>query len=442
MPWSKQGGGQGDGGGPAGGGDGGDASRGAPPPQPAAGGPAGSPWGAPGGSSGNPWGRPGAPGADGPGPRPAGSDAGGGKPPPTSPGHGGDAWRRLGDRLGAVLGGGGSGDGSGGGKPPGGGTGGAGFGGPNTGRYVALGVAALLLVWGASGVYRVGPDEQGVVLRFGRWQRTEAPGLHVHLPSPIESVLLPKVTRVNRIEIGYRSGSGRADRDVADESTMLTGDENIVDIDFAVFWVIKDAGKFLFEIREPEETVKKAAESAMREIIGRTEIQPALTDARQQIETSTLQLLQTMLDQYDAGIEVTQVQLQRVEPPAAVVEAFNDVQRARQDRERLRNEAESYRNDVLPRARGDAQRLLQEAEAYRAKTVDGAQGDAQRFISVLDAYSQAPDAASRRLYIESMEETLRGVRKIIIDPKAGAQGVQSYLPLSEVLPKPPAQAGK
>lgn len=377
----------------------------------------------------NPW---------GPTPPPSG-----GGPRPQSPPGGDEPWRWLSDRLkgpGGAGKNGGGGSGSGGSGPGGSGWGRGGGGEPwPVPRILGVGLLAALALWVGSGVYYVGADEQGVVLRFGRWVRTQAPGLHFHLPTPIEQVLLPKVTRINRIEIGYRStGDRRADRDVADESRMLTGDENLVDINFTVFWAIKDAGKYLFEIRDPEDTVKKAAESAMREIIGRTQIQPALTDARQQIEAGTRQLLQSMLDQYDAGIEVAQVQLQRVEPPAAVVEAFNDVQRARQDRERLRNEAESYRNDVLPRARGDAQRLLEEAEAYRARTVDGAQGDAQRFLSVLDAYNQAPDAAARRLYLDSMEETLRGVRKVVVDPKV--PGMQSYLPLGELLRRPETAA--
>ncbi|TWB68003.1 protease FtsH subunit HflK [Nitrospirillum amazonense] len=356
-----------------------------------------------------------------------------------------DAVRQSGERLRVLLGGGGGRNGAGGpggnGRPRGGAPSGSPFtlNGWSTGRVIGVGVAAVAALWLATGVYRVAADEQGVVLRFGKPVRVEQPGLRYHLPAPIEQVLLPQVTRVNRIEIGYRSqGDGRrsvSDRDVADESTMLTGDENIVDIDFAVFWVIKDPAKFLFNIREPEETVKKVAESAMREIIGRTEIQPALTDARQRIENDSRQLLQTILDQYQAGIEITQVQLQRVEPPPAVVEAFNDVQRARQDRERLRNEAETYRNDIIPRARGEAERLNQEAQAYRDQVVDLAQGDAKRFQQVLEAYAQAPDAASRRLYIETMEQILKGTHKILLDDKAGG-GAVPYLPLNDMLKTP------
>jgi len=314
-------------------------------------------------------------------------------------------------------------------------------GGVGSSRGIALVIGLLAVIWLASGIYRVEADEQGVVMRFGQWVRTEQPGLRYHLPAPIETVLLPKVTRVNRIEVGYRSaGEGRrGDRDVPDESLMLTGDENIIDIDFTVFWVIKDAGEYLFKIRDPEVTVKKAAESAMREVIGRTDLQPALTEARQQIETSTRQLLQAMLDDYEAGIEVTQIQLQKADPPAPVIDAFNDVQRARADRERARNEAESYRNDIIPRARGEAERLIQEASAYREQVVNLAQGDAERFRKEYDAFSQARDVTAKRMYLETMEEILRGAHKVIIDGNAqGAQGVVPYLPLNQLQPAPAA----
>jgi len=311
-----------------------------------------------------------------------------------------------------------------------------GFGG-GKGIGIALGVVAVL--WLASGFYRVQPDEQGVVLRFGEYVKTTEPGLRWHLPSPIESAMTPKVTRENRIDIGYRSagGDGRrtATQDIEDESLMLTGDENIIDIDFAVFWVIKDAGAYLFNIRDPEATVKKAAESAMREVIGRTDIQPALTEARSDIELSTRRLLQAMLDEYQSGIEIRRIQLQKVDPPAPVVDAFNDVQRARQDRERLRNEAEAYRNDILPRARGEAEKLIQEASAYREQVVSLAQGDAQRFRQVLAAYQVAPEVTAKRLYLETMQEVLGNANKIIIDePRNGGAGnVLPYLPLNELL---------
>ena len=190
-----------------------------------------------------------------------------------------------------------------------------------------------------SGFYRVQPDEQGVVLIFGQWVRTEQPGLRYNFPWPIGEVRTPKVTRVNRIDIGYRNltnGDNQIKRDVPDESLMVTGDENIINIDFTVFWIIKDAGQYLFKVRAPEATVKKAAESAMREVIGWTELQLALTEARQEIENSTRTLLQTMLDDYQTGIEITQIQLQQSDPPDPVIDAFNEVQRARADKERLR----------------------------------------------------------------------------------------------------------
>ena len=371
MPWNNQGGGGG-----------------------------GGPWGPPPGNNGpgNPWGRP----------QGGGNGGGGGGPQPPDLE---DLLRRSQDRLRRAM--------------PGG------FG---SGRGVALVVGVLALIWLASGIYRVEADEQGVVLRFGEWTRTEQPGLRYRLPSPIETVLLPKVTRVNRIEVGYRSsvGGGRNDRDVPDESLMLTGDENIIDIDFTVFWVIKDAGNFLFKIREPEVTVKKAAESAMREVIGRTDLQPALTEARQQIETSTRQLLQTMLDEYQSGIEITQVQLQKADPPQPVIDAFNDVQRARADRERARNEAEAYRNDIIPRARGEAERLVQEASAYREQVVSLAQGDAERFRKVYEAYALNKDVTAQRMYLETMEEILRGRNKIIVE--GSAQNVVPYLPLNQLAP--------
>ncbi|MBF0334123.1 MAG: FtsH protease activity modulator HflK [Alphaproteobacteria bacterium] len=311
-----------------------------------------------------------------------------------------------------------------------------GFGG---GKAFGLLLVVAVGLWFLTGFYRVGPDEQGVVLRFGKWVDTTGPGLHYHLPTPIESVLKPRVTRINTVELGFRSIGGQrgaADtptRDVSEESLMLTGDENIVDIDFAVFWQIKDAGQYLFNIRDPEGTVKVASESAMRDIIGQTPIHIALTEGRARIAISARDLLQGLLDSYGAGIRVTQVQLLKVDPPGVVVDAFNDVQRAKADQERLRNEAEAYANDVLPRARGESVRLQQEAEAYKEQVVNLAQGDANRFLSVLESYRLSKDVTTRRLYLETMEDVLRRANKIIIDPGAeGAQGVVPYLPLPEL----------
>src|SRR5437762_8212171 len=259
------------------------------------------------------------------------------------------------------------------------------------------------------------------------------PGLNYHWPTPIESVQRPSVTRINRTEIGFRSGesgAARASRQMPEEALMLTGDENIVDINFSVFWFIKDAQSYLFDIRHPEGTVKAAAESAMREIVGETPIVQALAEGRGKIESETQQLLQRILDSYKAGISVTQIQLAKVDPPAPVIDAFRDVQRALADRERLRNEAESYRNDIIPRARGDAVRIKQEADAYRQEITARSQGDADRFLSVYNAFKAAQDVTLQRLYLETMEEILKNSNKVIIDKAAqGGNGVMPYLPL-------------
>jgi len=358
----------------------------------------GGPWGN-GPRGGGPWG--GNRGGGGPGPR------GRGPQPPDFE----ELLRRSQDRFRRVL--------------PGG------FG---TGTGIAVVLIGILVIWLASGFYRVLPDEVGVVLRFGAYNRTTQPGLNYHLPNPIETVLTPSVTRVNRTEIGYRNaegpGRGQVSRQVPEEALMLTGDENIVDINFAVFWVIKDAQSYLFNIRGPEATVKSAAESAMREVVGETPIAQALSEGRGKIETDTQTLLQGILNAYSSGIEVTQLQLLKVDPPAPVIDAFRDVQRALADRERLRNEAEAYRNDIIPRARGDAVRIKQEAEAYRQEITARSQGDADRFLSVYNAFKAAQDVTLQRLYLETMEEILKNSNKVIIDKSAeGGSGVLPYLPL-------------
>lgn len=315
------------------------------------------------------------------------------------------------------------------------------------GKGIALLGLVLVAVWAGSGFYRVQPDEQGVVMRFGAFDRTAPPGLNYHIPWPVESVTTPRVTRINRVDIGFVGAqdapvvTGRVQpaRDVLAESLMLTGDENIIDIDVAVFWRIRDAGEFLFNTRNPESTVKSAAESVMREVIGRTPIQPALTEARAQIEQEVRRGTQAIMDQYRAGIEIVQVQLQKVDPPAEVIEAFRDVQRANADRERLRNEAESFRNDIIPRARGEAERLVQEAQGARESQIARARGEAARFVSVLTAYQAAPDVTTRRIYLETMEEILRRNPMIIVDDRL--QGVVPFLPLGEGAAVPRPQGG-
>lgn len=314
---------------------------------------------------------------------------------------------------------------------------------PGFGRRGLLLMGALSAVaWGLTGIYKVQPDEQGVVLRFGKWVDTTEPGLHVHLPYPMETALFPKVTQVNQLQLGNVEASALLGSGGAREKQMLTGDENIVEADCAVFWQIKNAGQYLFKVFDPEVAVKVAAESALREIIGRTPIQAALSDKRQQIADQTKELLQHLLDAEQAGILITQVQLQRVDPPAAVIDAFNDVQRARADQERARNEAEAYANDIIPRARGEARRINQEAEAYKAQVVNLAEGDAKGFLSVYQSYAQAKDVTAWRLYLESMDEVLKKATRVIVDSSGkGVSGVVPYMPLPEQKDKPATQGG-
>lgn len=301
-----------------------------------------------------------------------------------------------------------------------------------SGGALILIIILLLAGWAITGFYRVNPQQQGVVLRFGEWVRTTSPGLHYHLPSPIETVLTPEVTRDNRLEIGFRDIAGRSTsrRDIADESQMITGDENIVDIDFVVFWRIADAGAYLFNLADPDETIKVAAEAVMREIIGQTAIQTVLTEGRENVQVAVRQKLQELLDEYKAGIRVREVQLLAVDPPADVIDAFNDVQRARQDRDRLKNEAEAFRNDIVPRARGEAAKLVAEAEAYAQEVVARAEGDASRFDQVYEAYKVNPEVTKERIYIETIEGVYSNIEKIIIDDENG--GVVPYLPLQEL----------
>ena len=305
------------------------------------------------------------------------------------------------------------------------------------GKPVGLILIILTFVWIASGLYRVLPDEQGVVLRFGKFIKTTQPGLNYHIPFPVESVQTPKVTKVNRIDIGFRSerdsgfSSGGGVADVPQESLMLTGDENIVNIDFSVFWVIKDAGKFLFQIQDPEGTVKAAAETAMREVIAKSNIQPILTEGRALIEIETQEIIQSILDEYNSGIQITQVQTQKADPPDQVIDAFRDVQAARADMERSKNEAEAYANDVIPRARGEAAKIMQAAEAYKQKVVAAAEGEASRFVSIYNEYTKAKEVTQERMYLETMEKVLADIDKVIIEKNAGS-GVVPYLPLPEL----------
>mgnify|MGYP006159015383 FL=1 len=308
-------------------------------------------------------------------------------------------------------------------------------------KPIITGLIIILGLYIASGLYRVLPDEQGVVLRFGKFVNTTQPGLHYHLPRPFERVLTPKVTKVNRIDVGFRpaSDSGRSSSgvgNVPEESLMLTGDENIVDINYSIFWVIKDASKFLFNIQSPVETVKATSETAMREVIAKSPIQSILTEGRSQIEVEVQEITQKILDEYGSGIQITQVQTQQADPPSQVIDAFRDVQAARADRERSKNEAEGYANDVIPRARGEAEKILQEAEAYKKQVVAAAEGEASRFLSIYNEYKDAKQVTQERMYLETMEKVLADIDKVIIDKSSGS-GVVPYLPLPELKKKDP-----
>ncbi len=355
----------------------------------------------------------------------------------------------------------GGGGGNGGGQGPWGGRGGSGGGGPSMpgppdleellrrgqdrfrralpggfggGKVIGLAVMAGVALWFASGFYRVQPGELGVELLFGKYLRVTTPGLNYWLPRPIGQVVTPNVERTNQINIGYRGsadvGGQGGTRDVPQESLMLTGDQNIIDIDFVVQWRIKDASNFLFNVRDPEPTIKIAAESAMREIVGQTTLEDALTIKRQEVEGRTRDLLQSILDEYGMGVFIADVKLQKVDPPAQVIDAFNDVQRARQDKERKQNEATAYANDILPRAKGEAQRMIQEATAYKEKQILEAEGEANRFLSVYNAYLQNKDVTRTRLYLERMQQVFKDSEKVIIDK--GGTGVVPYLPLPEL----------
>ena len=306
-------------------------------------------------------------------------------------------------------------------------------------KPLLFGLIIVAIIWALSGLYRVLPDEQGIVLRFGKFVSTTQPGLNYHFPYPIETVLTPKVTKVNRIDIGFRSGSdtgfsSAGVADVPEESLMLTGDENIVNIDFSVFWVIKDAGKFLFKIQDPAATVKAAAETAMREVIAKSKLQSILTEGRSQIEIETQEIAQGLLDEYESGIEITQVQTQKADPPDQVIDAFRDVQAARADMERAKNEAQAYQNDVIPRARGEAAKILQQAEAYKKQVVAKAEGEASRFLAIYKEYSNAKRVTKERMYLETMEKVLAAVDKVIIEKNAST-GVVPYLALPEIKKK-------
>jgi membrane protease subunit HflK len=317
------------------------------------------------------------------------------------------------------------------------------FGG-HEGRLIPLVLGALALLWVASGVYRVNSDELGVVMRFGKYSRTTTPGLNYHLPVPIETVIIPSVTTVNKVEIG-RGGTNAdnpsvrqaraafADRAMPQlrEGQMLTGDRNIVDVDFEVQWKIDASApeRFLFNMRDPASNVKSVAESAMREVIGRNKLDDILTSAQSQIAEDTKQIMQEMFDRYDAGVEIIAVNLSRPDVPQPVIDEFQDVKRAEQDKQTAESVAEGYANEIIPKAKGEAAKMNQDAEAYKSKVIADAEGDAARYNQIYTQYALAKDVTKKRMYLETMEQVLKGMPKMVIDSKAqGNGGMMQWVP--------------
>jgi membrane protease subunit HflK len=361
---------------------------------------------------GGPWGQRGGSGGGGKSPWGSGPQ-GNGTPPDLE-----DILRRSQDRLKNFI--------------PGGGMGGKGL------ILIVLGVIA---VWLLTGFYTVRPNEVGINMIFGRYTGTTGEGLRYNLPYPVGRVLKPNVTEQQRIEVGYRSTGGQArSRDILEESLMLTGDENIIDIDFDAVWQVNAARAqdFVFNLQNPQGTIKSVAESAMREVVGRRNIQAILTTEQASVAQEVRQIMQEALDAYGAGVLINVVQLQAAQPPSEVRQAFFDVNAAQQDAVRVQNEAETFASRVVPESRGEAARTVQQAEAYREQSVADASGQAARFRQVYEAYRQAPDVSRERIFLETMERVLGGVDKVIIEPNG--QGVVPYLPLNEMQRQQP-QAG-
>lgn len=334
-----------------------------------------------------------------------------------------EIWRDLNRRLNGMLGrrrGGGSGGGDGGG--------GANFNfklfGGGLGVLLALGIA----VWAASGFYIVDASQRGVVLRFGEYVETTEPGLRWRIPFPVETHELVNLTGVRTVEVGYR---GSARNTILKEALMLTDDENIINIQFAVQYILSDPENYLFNNRDPDESVIQAAETAMREIVGKSKMDFVLYEGREEIAATAHSLMQAILDRYGTGIQISKVTMQNAQPPEQVQAAFDDAVKAGQDRERQKNEGQAYANDVIPKARGTASRLLQEADGYRARVVSQAQGDASRFGQVLAEYSKAPEVTRERMYIETMQQVFSNTSKVIVDAKGN--GNLLFLPLDKLI---------
>lgn len=304
----------------------------------------------------------------------------------------------------------------------------------NGGTEISFSLMAIvllggLILWGLTGFYRVQEGELAAVTRFGELVRISSAGLRYHLPSPIENVIITKVAAVNTIQGGLRDSKGNDEN--SEQTLILTGDENMVHTDYTVLWKIKDVTEFLFTARYPEVTIKVAAESVIREVVGQTTAKAALTEGRDSIGSKAQALLQKLMDQYKMGIQIVSIQLQNVAPPRDVVESFNGLQASLTDADRLSNEAEAYRNDIIPRARGEATQIQQKAVAYRQTKIAAAEGEASRFAQVYAAYQKNPRIAIKRYYLDAMQQVLASVNKIVIDPKAG-NNILPYLPLGEL----------
>jgi membrane protease subunit HflK len=299
-------------------------------------------------------------------------------------------------------------------------------------------VILLLTVWAASGFYIVDEGQRGVVLRFGKHVDTTQAGLRWHMPYPIEKVEAVNVSQVRTVEIGYRNNVRSK---VLKESLMLTDDENIIDIQFAVQYILNNPESFLFNNRDPDNAVLQIAETAIREVIGKNKMDFVLYEGREEVTARTTQIMQTILDRYQIGITVSRVTMQNAQPPEQVQAAFDDAVKAGQDRERQRNEGQAYANDVIPRARGAAARLLEEASGYQQRIISSAEGDISRFEQILVEYSKAPGVTRDRLYLDMMQQVLSNTSKILIDQKDGNNLL--YLPLDKLIqmdgtmPKPP-----
>ena len=297
-----------------------------------------------------------------------------------------------------------------------------------------LALITILLLWCLSGFYIVQEGERAAVTRFGGYVATTGPGPNYHFPYPIEAVTKVQVDHVQKEEVGFRSSSPNASQTqkaLSEESLMLTGDENIADINFFVQWRVDNIRDYLYNVESIKSTVKRAAESAMREVVGNTTIAQAQTDGRAQVEHDAQELLQKTLDGYKAGVKIETLRLLKVDPPQEVIDAFRDVQTARADKESRINQAESVRNDILPRARGEAAQIVQDAEGYKKQTIVQAQGNAKRFKDIYNQYVNTKDITKARMYIETMEEILTDIDKVIISENIGKSTVP-YLPLSQL----------